>query len=119
LKVDIFMAITAQNTRLIKTISAAFVLMLAICPAVGIAVVTALPNAQATTYYPWTMIGHDSAHTGYASGTPAPHSYVSAWNATLSGIAYYSDAAVANGVLYIGTLDGNVYAINATTGATI
>jgi len=119
LKVDIFMAITAQNTRLIKTISAAFVLMLAICPAVGIAVVTALPNAQATTYYPWTMIGHDSAHTGYASGTPAPHYYVSAWNATLSGIAYYSDAAVANGVLYIGTLDGNVYAINATTGATI
>jgi len=123
LKVDIFMAITAQNTRLIKTVSAAFIMMLAICPAVGIAVVTALPNAQATTYYPWTMIGHDSAHTGYVNGTPAPHSYVSAWNATLSGICYFSDSVVSNGVLYVATsvtyTNGTVYAINATTGSVI
>lgn len=119
MKFDTILAIITQNNRPINTISMLFIILLAIHPAVCITVAAALPNVHATTYYPWAMIGHDSAHTGYENGTPAPRSYVSAWNATLSGIAFFSDSVVSNGVLYIGTADGNVYAINATTGAKI
>ncbi len=117
------MAIIAQKKRLLNVASLALILFLVAFPTICVSTTNASPNVQATTYYPWTMIGHDAAHTGFANGTPAPHSYISAWNATLSGASYFSDSVVSNGVLYVATsvtdTNGTVYAINATTGSVI
>jgi glucose dehydrogenase len=38
------------------------------------------------------------------------------WSYTTGG-KVYSSPAVANGVVYVGSIDGNVYALNASTGA--
>jgi len=40
------------------------------------------------------------------------------WNYT-TGSAVPSSPAVANGVVYVGSYDGNIYALNATTGANV
>jgi glucose dehydrogenase len=40
------------------------------------------------------------------------------WTVT-TGSAVPSSPAVANGVVYVGSLDGKVYSLNATTGATV
>lgn len=40
------------------------------------------------------------------------------WNYT-TGDSVYSSPAILNGVLYVGSLDGNIYALNATNGAKI
>ena len=40
------------------------------------------------------------------------------WNYT-TGDLVYSSPAILNGVLYVGSLDGNIYALNATNGAKI
>jgi outer membrane protein assembly factor BamB len=40
------------------------------------------------------------------------------WNSTVSGVVY-SSPAIDNGVVYVGSINGNVYALNASTGTKI
>jgi eukaryotic-like serine/threonine-protein kinase len=62
----------------------------------------------------WPMFrsnpSHNGAETGNAALTPTL-----LWNFT-TGSAVYSSPAVVNGVVYIGSMDGNVYALNAENG---
>src|SRR5207344_2567233 len=39
------------------------------------------------------------------------------WSSTTGGPVFFSSPAVANGVAYVGSADGNLYALNASTGA--
>jgi outer membrane protein assembly factor BamB len=65
----------------------------------------------------WPMFHHDLNHTGYSTST-APKTNNIAWNYT-TGYVVDSSPAVADGVVYIGSQDYNVYCLNASTGAHI
>jgi outer membrane protein assembly factor BamB len=65
----------------------------------------------------WPMFHHDVLHTGYSTST-APTTNQTLWNYTAGG-PVESSPAVVNGVVYVGSDDNNVYALNATTGAKI
>jgi len=69
-----------------------------------------LPNTD------WPMFHHDLTHTGYTS-SGGPNSNQKAWNFTAVG-GIWSSPAVANGIVYAGTLQGHrMYAWNALTGS--
>ena len=59
---------------------------------------------------------HDAAHTGYSTTNPSTGQLL--WKYTTGGLID-SSPAVANGVVYIGSNDGYVYALNAATGVQI
>jgi outer membrane protein assembly factor BamB len=60
------------------------------------------------------MFHHDLVHTGYSTST-APSTNQTLWNYTTVG-SVESSPAVAGGVVYVGSDDDHVYALNATTG---
>ena len=72
-----------------------------------------LPLASAD----WSMFRSNSAHNGVGTGKPA---FIPTllWKSNTGG-AVYSSPTVVNGVVYIGSLDGNVYALNSGDGAKI
>ena len=69
----------------------------------------------------WQMSGFGPQHTGY---NPSEHTVgitnvshlVLDWTALTGDIIYSSAPAIANGVAYIGSFDGEVYAIDVATG---
>ena len=70
----------------------------------------------ASTVDPWPLFHHDLAHTG-GSNSKAPNSNATLWNYTTSGDV--NDPAVVNGVVFIGSYDDKVYALNAKNGSLI
>jgi len=70
-----------------------------------------------STQYPWPMFRHNPRHTGYTE-SPAPNTNQTQWNYTTSGNVY-SSPAVADGMVFVGSNDGNVYALDQHTGAHI
>lgn len=76
----------------------------------------------------WSMFHHDPAHTGYTTST-APTKPVKLWSYVeghFDGSFIGSSAAVVNGTVYVGSnynqveqQGGNIYALNAYTGARI
>jgi outer membrane protein assembly factor BamB len=65
----------------------------------------------------WPSFHHDKQNTGYTTST-GPLTNQTKWVYTTEGIVY-SSAAVVNGIVYVGSQDCNVYALNSTTGAKI
>lgn len=65
----------------------------------------------------WPMFHHDLTHTGYST-SPALTTNQTLWNYT-TGNQVQSSPAVANGIVYVGSDDGNLYAFNATSSALI
>jgi len=70
-----------------------------------------------STQYPWSMFRHNPRHTGYTE-SPAPNTNQTQWTYTTSGNVY-SSPAVADGMVFVGSNDGNVYALDQHTGAHI
>jgi multiple sugar transport system substrate-binding protein len=70
-----------------------------------------------STQYPWPMFRHNLRHTGYTE-SPAPNTNQTQWTYTTSGNVY-SSPAVADGMVFVGSNDGNVYALDQHTGAHI
>lgn len=68
--------------------------------------------------YDWPMLHHDPNRTGYTLST-APNTNTTLWIYTISAGVWTTSPAVADGRLYIGCEDRNVYCLNATTGAYI
>ena len=62
----------------------------------------------------WIMFRSDPSHSGAGTGNPALTPTL-LWKDTL-GAFVYSSLAVVDGVVYLGSGDGNVYALNAATG---
>jgi outer membrane protein assembly factor BamB len=65
----------------------------------------------------WPMFNHDLSHTGYSTST-APKTNKTLWTFTTGG-AVETSPAVVNGVVYVGSDDGYVYALNAANGSLI
>lgn len=65
----------------------------------------------------WPMFHHDLAHTGYSTST-APTTNQTLWIFT-TGDAVTTSPSVVDGLVYFGSDDGNVYAVNASSGALI
>jgi len=65
----------------------------------------------------WPMFHSDPTHSGVATGNAQMTATVQ-WSYTTGG-AVASSPAIVNGVVYFGSYDGNVYALNANTGALI
>ena len=62
----------------------------------------------------WIMFRSDPSHSGAGTGNPALTPTL-LWKDTL-GAFVHSSPAVVNGVVYLGSGDGNVYALNAANG---
>src|SRR5208283_4324334 len=75
-------------------------------------------KAQQSTVDWWPTFRHDLTHTGYSTST-APLTNQLLWNYTTGNLVDYSSPAVINGVVYVGSDDHYVYALNAATGAYI
>ena len=65
----------------------------------------------------WPMFNHDSAHTGYSTSI-APRTNQTLWSFT-TGDAIKVSPAVIDGMVYIGSDDGYIYALNAVNGSLI
>ena len=64
----------------------------------------------------WPMFHHDLTHTGI-SGSAAPSTNQTLWKFNTGG--QMDSPTVAGGVVYVGSYDHKVYALNASTGAPI
>jgi outer membrane protein assembly factor BamB len=65
----------------------------------------------------WPMFHHDLNRTGYSTST-APTTNQTLWSRTISGYTS-SYPAVVGGLVFVGSENNNVYALNATTGAQV
>jgi outer membrane protein assembly factor BamB len=64
----------------------------------------------------WPMWRHDPAHT--AIGQSGPTNLVLRWNFTANG-AVVSSPSIADGLVYFGSQDKNIYCLNAQTGSLV
>lgn len=78
--------------------------------AIATAAVT-LSQAQLASS-PWPMFHHDLAHTGVSEYNTNGNNGALEWKFSTGGAVYSSPAIAADGTIYIGSNDGNVYAIN-------
>lgn len=75
-------------------------------------------RAQQTTTDNWPMFQYDTANTGSNPATGGVETNIEVkWTAAAED-RVYSSPAIVDGVLYIGSTDGNVYALDAESGAT-
>ena len=65
----------------------------------------------------WSMFQNNLSHTGYTTSTSPTTNHV-LWS-YITGNAVESSPAVVDGVVYVGSDDGKVYALSAATGALI
>jgi len=75
-------------------------------------------EAQSSTVDWWSMFRHDLTHAGYSVST-APLTNQLLWSYATGNSVAYSSPAVLNGVVYVGSDDDYVYALDAATGAYI
>ena len=77
-------------------------------------------KAQSTVDW-WSTFRHDVTHTGDSTSTAPITNQLPQllWNYTTGNSIDYSSPAVVNGVVYVGSTDDYVYALNAATGGYI
>lgn len=90
-----------------------FVLLLAFVIFAGTSVV----EAAVYSYYPWVTMNADAQRTGFTQ-SPGPGSNESYWKFQTGG-PITSSPVVAEGKVFLSSNDGNLYAINATTGVEV
>lgn len=67
----------------------------------------------------WTRYHRDNAHTGYDSTRPTASGATTGWvSATLDSVVY-TQPLVYNGLVYVGSVNNTVYALDQATGATV
>jgi len=70
----------------------------------------------------WPIFRHDAFHTGFSSGTAPTSSVVQVWNYTIDDAGSRTVSAspvVANGLVYVGSADYNIYCFEGSTGAKV
>src|SRR5208282_6840311 len=77
---------------------------------IAVAVLTK-SHAQLATA-PWPMFHHDLAHTGLSPYDTSANPGVQKWKFATSGDVDSSPAIGADGTIYVGSGDGNLYAVN-------
>ncbi|MXR50476.1 PQQ-binding-like beta-propeller repeat protein [Halovenus sp. WSH3] len=84
--------------------------------AVGAAVADGV-SAQQSTAEEWPTFGYDRTHTGHnPNGTGVTENPGGSWQYLDAEEAYRASVAVSDGVVYAANRDGNLYAVDATTG---
>ena len=81
-----------------------------------VSLITSELASAAATPDNWSMFRHDAEHTGNSNSTQSNAAYL--WQFS-TGDKIRSSAAVSDGVLFSGSNNGYVYALNATTGQVI
>jgi outer membrane protein assembly factor BamB len=66
----------------------------------------------------WPSFHHDPAHTGYSTST-VPNTNHTLWTYSTGAFGMDSSPAVADGMAFVGSEDGTVYALNASSGALV
>ena len=69
------------------------------------------------TQHPWLMFRHDPTHTGCTESS-APNTNQTLWSYA-TGSYVYSSPAVADGKVYVGSVDGRVYCLDSLTGTQV
>jgi len=115
-----------EMTKIKKTVSAFFTFcVLSIACLIGLSL--KLQVGLSSSNGDWPMFHHDLSHSGYSTSA-APNNNEILWNYTTitrSGTyghtvrGVFSSPAVADGKVYVGSHDDNVYCLNASTGAKI
>jgi hypothetical protein len=104
-------SIKAKTTSLMVLLVSVFLL--------SVLIDTQFIGGESTDWrYDWPMFCHGPEHMGYSLCPAAPNTNQTLWNNTLPG-EIISCPAVAYGEVYVGSTDGNVYCLNAATGAQI
>jgi len=69
----------------------------------------------------WPIFRHDASHTGFSSGTAPTSSVVQLWNYTIDdlGSTVFTPPVVANGLVYAGSADYNIYCFDGSTGTKV
>ena len=93
---------TKRNSIILVT-----ALIIALCPAIGF--------CQLNTSAPWPMFHHDVRHTGKTNKFGTQIGKLK-WKFITGGPVTSSPVIDENGVVYIGSTDNNLYAINAEDG---
>ena len=91
-----------------KTSAFLFVFIVTVC-------ISTIQPVVASSVDDWSTYMHDSSRSGYSS-SQAPLTNRTLWDFTTGG-AVKSSPVVANGIIYVGSDDGYVYALNAYSGA--
>ncbi|MGA2385177.1 MAG: PQQ-binding-like beta-propeller repeat protein [Candidatus Bathyarchaeia archaeon] len=76
---------------------------------------TVVVNAAAPSVDAWSMFHHDLSHSGYSTYA-GPTTNTVKWSFYTTGDSVESSPTVVNGVVYVGSGCGYVYALDATTG---
>jgi parallel beta-helix repeat protein len=76
------------------------------------------PWSAHSTRYSWPMFHNNLERTGQ-SRSPAPNTNQTLWNFTTGGNIRISSPAVVDGKVYIGSMDHNVYCLDALTGVLV
>ncbi len=71
-------------------------------------------SSYLSTDFPWVMFHYDSAHTGFTPAT-APNNPGLLWTVTTGG-GVSSSPVVAEGIVYAGSLDASIYAVDESSG---
>jgi hypothetical protein len=67
----------------------------------------------------WTVYHHDNAHTGFDSSRPAATTASVGWTSPALDETVYGSPLVYQGVVYVGTLNNTVYALNQSDGSVV
>jgi outer membrane protein assembly factor BamB len=97
-----------------KTVSYVLLIVLVINT---MALAVKVEPAKAQDADSWPMFHNDLAHSGYSASLAPCTNYTSWIYTTAAQRGVQSSPAVADGYVYVGASDGNVYALNASTGA--
>jgi len=92
-----------------KIIYPVLILALTFTMSIGIGIASADDGSN------WPMFHHDLALSGYST-SDAPSTNAIAWIYN-TGSSISSSPAVVNGILYVGAMDGNLYALNINSGS--
>src|SRR5208283_1694873 len=95
--------------------SSSFITLALVLLSLSMLALAARANSQ--TNESWPMFHNNLAHTGYSTNT-GPTSNTTLWVFNTNG-EVWSSPIVANGIVYFGSLDDHVYAVDAKTGAKI
>lgn len=84
--------------------------------AVGSGATAAEPMTAAAGSDDWPLFRGDAMSTGVSRGT-LPEKLDVLWKFTVAGTAFDSTPSIVDGVVYVGDMDGRLYALNLETGA--
>ena len=91
----------------------------AVFPSVNIMLANQNANAGVEVVDWWPMFQHDPQHTGYTTSKVCS-AMLPLWNFSTQGLGNVSSSsAIANGLVFVGSDDNNIYALAEDTGETV